>query len=169
MVWGCARSVIGITVIYLVSNTTYIGNNIKNSATCFVSVELSSGQIQDTVLVHSANAYTVGFHSCTLWMYQYCIMYLAWRWFNWTETCRRIFNIIINISCGYWLNKLLYYLQTRGWLLSKCNFYIEVLEKTQILLPLLLCVCVCVVCVCVRARACVRACACACAFVCVRT
>jgi len=47
------------TVIYLVNNTTYIGNNTKNSATRFGSVEPSSGQIQDTVLVHSASAYTM--------------------------------------------------------------------------------------------------------------
>ena len=45
------------TVIYLVNNATYIGNNIKNSATYFGSVETSSGQIQNTVLVHSASAY----------------------------------------------------------------------------------------------------------------
>ena len=44
------------TVIYLVNNTTYIGNNIKNSVTCFNSIEPSSSQIKDTVLVHSANA-----------------------------------------------------------------------------------------------------------------
>ena len=51
------------TVIYLVNNVTYIGNNIKNSATCFGSVEPSSGQKQDTVLiVHSASAYTMGSH-----------------------------------------------------------------------------------------------------------
>jgi len=31
------------TVIYLVNNTAYIGNNIKNSATCFGSLEPSSG------------------------------------------------------------------------------------------------------------------------------
>jgi len=34
------------TVIHLVNNTTYIGNNIKNSTTCFGSVEPSSSQIQ---------------------------------------------------------------------------------------------------------------------------
>jgi hypothetical protein len=45
------------TVIYLVNNKTYIGNNIENSVTCFGSVEPSSGQIQNTVLVHSASAY----------------------------------------------------------------------------------------------------------------
>jgi len=40
--------------------------NIKNSATCFGSTEPSSGQIQDTVLVHSASAHTMGSHSvCT--------------------------------------------------------------------------------------------------------
>jgi len=44
------------TVIYLVNNATYIGNNIKNSATCFGSVEPPSGQIQDTALVHSESA-----------------------------------------------------------------------------------------------------------------
>ena len=65
------------TVIYLVNNSTYIGNNIKNSATCFCSVEPSTGQI-DTVLVHSASAYTMGSHSvCTCRMYQYSILYLA--------------------------------------------------------------------------------------------
>ena len=50
------------TIIYLVNNTNYIGNNIKNSATCFGSVEPSSCQIQDTVLVHSASAYTMESH-----------------------------------------------------------------------------------------------------------
>ena len=50
------------TVIYLINNTTYIGNNIKNSATCFGSVEPPSGHIQDTVLVHSASVYTIGSH-----------------------------------------------------------------------------------------------------------
>ena len=44
------------TVIYLFNNTNYIGNNIKNSAIFFGSVEPSSGQIQGTVLVHSASA-----------------------------------------------------------------------------------------------------------------
>jgi hypothetical protein len=44
------------TVIYSVNNTTYIGNNIKNSATCFGSVEPPSSQIQDIVLVQSASA-----------------------------------------------------------------------------------------------------------------
>jgi hypothetical protein len=48
-------------VIYFVSNTPCIGNNIKNSATCFGSVE-SSDQIQDTILVHLASAYTMGSH-----------------------------------------------------------------------------------------------------------
>ena len=51
------------TVIYLVNNATYIGHNIKNSATCFGSVEPSSGQIQDTVLVHPASAYALA--GCT--------------------------------------------------------------------------------------------------------
>ena len=37
-------------VIYLDNNKTYIGNNIKNSATCFGSVKSSSGQIQVPVL-----------------------------------------------------------------------------------------------------------------------
>jgi len=46
------------TVINLVNKTTYIGNNIKNSATCFGSVEPSSGKVQDTVLVPSASAGT---------------------------------------------------------------------------------------------------------------
>ena len=50
------------TVIYLINNTTYIGNNVKNSATCFGSVEPLSDQIQDTVLVHSAGAHTMGSH-----------------------------------------------------------------------------------------------------------
>jgi len=36
--------------------------NIKNSATYFGSIEPPSGQIQDTVLVHSTSAYTVGSH-----------------------------------------------------------------------------------------------------------
>ena len=43
----------------------------------------------------------------TLWMYQYCVLYLAWWWFNWTETCRRIFNIDYQCMLCYWLNKLL--------------------------------------------------------------
>jgi hypothetical protein len=49
-----------ITIIYLVNNTTFIGNKTKNSVTCFSSVEPSSSQIQDTVLVHSVIAYTMG-------------------------------------------------------------------------------------------------------------
>jgi len=59
-------------------------NNIKNSATCFGSIEPSSGQIQDTVWVHSAGAYTMGFHIygmgshsvSTRWMYQYWVLFL---------------------------------------------------------------------------------------------
>jgi len=36
----------------------------------------------------------MGSHSmCTCWMYQYCVLCLAWWWFNWTETCCRIYNI----------------------------------------------------------------------------
>jgi len=36
----------------------------------------------------------MGFHSVfTYWMYQYCVLYLVWWWFNWTKTCRWIFNI----------------------------------------------------------------------------
>ena len=52
-----------------------------------------------------------GSHSvCTLWMYQDCVLYLAWWWFLWTETCRQIFNIDHCIYCCVidW-NKLLYY------------------------------------------------------------
>jgi hypothetical protein len=38
--------------------------NIKNSSTCFGSIELSSGQIQVQVqvLVHSESTYTIAFH-----------------------------------------------------------------------------------------------------------
>jgi hypothetical protein len=34
--------------------------NIKTSATCFGSIEPSSGQTQDTAPVHSSSAHTVG-------------------------------------------------------------------------------------------------------------
>jgi len=42
--------------------------NIKIVATCFGSIEPSSDQIQDTVLVHSASAYIMGsniVYNCT--------------------------------------------------------------------------------------------------------
>ena len=38
---------------------------------------------------------------CTRWMYQYCVLYLAWWFFNWTETCRRILILISNICCVF--------------------------------------------------------------------
>jgi len=46
----------------------------------------------------------VGSHSVrTHSMYQYCIFYLAWWWFSWTETCRQIFNIDYQYMLCYWL------------------------------------------------------------------
>jgi hypothetical protein len=42
-------------------------------------------------------------------VYQYCVLYLAWWRFNWSETCRRIFNIYYQYIWCYWLNKLFYY------------------------------------------------------------
>jgi hypothetical protein len=47
------------TVIYLVNDTIYNSTNIKNLATYFGSIEPSLDQIQDTVLVPSASAYTM--------------------------------------------------------------------------------------------------------------
>jgi hypothetical protein len=42
---------------------------------------------------------------CTCWMYQYCVLYLALWWFNWTEKCRQIFNLITNTCCAIdWIN-----------------------------------------------------------------
>jgi len=45
---------------------------------------------------------------CTRWMYQY------WWWFNWTETCRWIYNIDYQYMLCYLLNKLLYYCKHNG-------------------------------------------------------
>jgi len=42
------------------------------------------------------------------------VLYLAWWWFNWTETCRRIFNTDYQHMLCYWLNKLLYYCKHNG-------------------------------------------------------
>ena len=51
---------------------------------------------------------------CTHWTYQYCVLYLARRWFGWTEMCRQVFNIDCQYMLCYWLNKLLYYWKHNG-------------------------------------------------------
>jgi len=53
--------------------------NIENSATCFGSIEPSSGQIQDTALVYSASAYTV-------WDPTLCKHSRCWSWSGQTTT-----------------------------------------------------------------------------------
>jgi len=58
----------------------------------------------------------MGSHSVrTHWMYQYCVLYLAWWWFSEPKQVAVIFNFNINylyMLC-YWLNKLLYYCKTQ--------------------------------------------------------
>ena len=69
--------------------------------------------LQNTVLVHTESAHTVGSHTVHKTQYWYiqrvhtvCALsectstvfsYLAWWWFLWTETYRQIFNIARNI------------------------------------------------------------------------
>ena len=49
---------------------------------------------------------------------------------QWAETCRRIFNIITNICCIYWLNKLLYYCKTqRDGCYQNTDFGFEIRNK----------------------------------------
>jgi len=45
------------------------------------------------------------------WMYQYCVLYLAWWWFSEPKRIAVIinFNIDYHYMLCYWLNKLLYY------------------------------------------------------------
>jgi hypothetical protein len=40
------------------------------------------------------------------------VLYLVWRWFSWTETCRRIFNIDYQYMLAYWLIKILFHSTT---------------------------------------------------------
>ena len=57
----------------------------------------------------------MGSHSvCTQWMYQYCVLYLAWWWFNWTETYRRIFNIDYKYIC-YFIDWIHYCINLGPW------------------------------------------------------
>ena len=58
----------------------------------------------------------MGSHSVhTHWMYQYCVLYLAWWWFSEPKHVAEIFsfNIDYQYMLCYWLNKLLYYCKTQ--------------------------------------------------------
>ena len=37
-------------------------------------------------------------------MYQYCVLYLAWRWFNEPKHVAEFLILVTNICCVYWLN-----------------------------------------------------------------
>jgi hypothetical protein len=51
----------------------------------------------------------MGSHNvCTHWMYQYCVLYLAWWWLNEPKHVAEFLILITNICSVYWLNKLLY-------------------------------------------------------------
>ena len=71
----------------------------------FRLIEPSSGQIQNTVLVHSVSAH-LRVHSLNVPVL--CFVF-GLMMAQWAETCRRIFNIDYQLCCVYWLNKLLYY------------------------------------------------------------
>jgi hypothetical protein len=60
--------------------------------------------LEDPILF--TNCIHITDHS-VLWMYEYCVLYLVWRWFSWTETCCRIFNIAYQYMFCHWLNKLM--------------------------------------------------------------
>jgi len=56
-----------------------ISDKIENYGDMFRFTEPSSGQIHNTALVHSVSAHTI---LRTHWMYQCCVVYLAWWWFS---------------------------------------------------------------------------------------
>jgi hypothetical protein len=72
----------------------------------FWFTEPSSGQIQNTIPVHSASTHTMGSHSvCTCWMYWYCVLYLAWWWFSEPKHVTKFSILITKIYCVIdWIN-----------------------------------------------------------------
>jgi len=85
---------------------------LKNFSTCFGLVEPSLGQIQDTVLVHSASTYTMGSHivNTLYWHYRSCFVLLG-----------DVFKIYIQNLLSIYLVKILkmqkllmYYKYNRG-------------------------------------------------------
>ena len=79
------------TVIYLVNNTTYVlVISIKNSATCFDSLNHHQAKYQNTVLEHSASACVPS--STVFW-------YLAWWWFSEPKHVAEFLILITNICC----------------------------------------------------------------------
>jgi hypothetical protein len=80
----------------------------------FRLIQPPSGQIQNIVLVQWVTAHIMGYHRVsTHWMYQYYVLYLAWWWLNEPKHVAEFLIWIPNISCVYWLIKLLYYCKTQ--------------------------------------------------------
>jgi len=69
----------------------------KNLATCFSYNEPSSGEKQNKVQVHSMIVHCMESHTMhnqNHWMYQDCVLFLAWWWLVVAETCCQVFKIL---------------------------------------------------------------------------
>ena len=98
--------------------------NIKISATCFGSLNNHQAKYQNTELVHSASAH---------WL-NVPLLYLIFglMMFQWTETCRRNFNIDYQHMVCYWLGNLPYYCKTQrdGSYQSTVHIYTQTIHRT---------------------------------------
>ena len=93
--------------IYVVLLTEYITVLLQNTTGRFLSKQCSAFYNKRSV--------------STRWMYQYCVLIFGLTMFQWTETCRQIFNIYYQFMLCYWLNILLYY-----WILTIVHPFISV-------------------------------------------